>query len=126
KHLTPHLFRHSRITHLLQEGAKESTVKLMMWGSLSTDMLTTYAHLTGRDIDADISRLYGLEEDTAGKKTARLEPRRCPSCNLINPPGEDYCRGCMEALSPEAIADEDAIRRFVISRPRIFRKYLDE
>jgi site-specific recombinase XerD len=126
KHLTPHLFRHSRITHLLQEGAKESTVKLMMWGSLSTDMLTTYAHLTGRDIDDDISRLYGLEEDKNEKKNARLEPRRCQACNLINPPGEDYCRGCMEALSPEAIANEDSIRRFVISHPQMFRKYLDE
>ena len=93
KHLTPHLFRHSRITHLLQEGAKESTVKLMMWGSLSTDMLTTYAHLTGRDIDADISHLYGIEEDTKEKENARLIPRICPTCNLINPPGEDYCRG---------------------------------
>jgi len=126
KHLTPHLFRHSRITHLLQEGAKESTVKLMMWGSLSTDMLTTYAHLTGRDIDDDISRLYGLEEDTKGKENARLEPRICPTCNLINPPGEDYCRGCMEALSIEAISEEEAIRRFVLNHPRIIRKYLDK
>ena len=126
KHVTPHLFRHSRITHLIQEGAKESVIKLMMWGTLNTDMFATYAHLSGRDIDTEISRLYGLEEEKGGKETARLEPRRCPSCNLINPPGEDYCRGCMEALSPEAIADEDAIRRFVISRPRMFRKYLDE
>ena len=126
KHLTPHLFRHSRITHLLQEGAKESTVKLMMWGSLSTDMLTTYAHLTGRDIDADISRLYGLEDDPKAKENARLEPRICPTCNLINPPGEDYCRGCMEALSIEAISEEEAIRRFVLNHPRIIRKYLDK
>ncbi len=126
KHLTPHLFRHSRITHLLQEGAKESTVKLMMWGSLSTDMLTTYAHLTGRDIDADISRLYGLEEETKGKENARLEPRICPTCNLINPPGEDYCRGCMEALSIEAISEEEAIRRFVLNHPRIIREYLNK
>ncbi len=126
KKLTPHLFRHSRITHLIQEGAKESTVKLMMWGSLSTNMLRTYAHLTGQDIDADIARIYGLEGEENAKKNARLEPRRCPACNLINPPGEDYCRGCMEALSPEAIANEDGIRRFVISRPQMFRKYLDE
>ena len=96
-----------------------------MWGSLSTDMLTTYAHLTGRDIDDDISRLYGLEEDTKGKENARLEPRICPSCNLINPPGEDYCRGCMEALSIQAVADEDAIRRFVIKNPKAFRQFLD-
>ena len=30
KHLTPHLFRHSRITHLLRAGASEFVVKLMM------------------------------------------------------------------------------------------------
>ncbi|MFA5295343.1 MAG: tyrosine-type recombinase/integrase [Methanoregulaceae archaeon] len=33
KRITPHLFRHTRITHLLQEGMKESTLKMMMWGS---------------------------------------------------------------------------------------------
>ncbi len=124
KHLTPHLFRHSRITHLLREGASESVVKMMMWGSLNTDMLMTYAHLTGGDVDAEISRLYGLDTKS-GQKSARLEPRICPSCNLINPPGEDYCRGCMEALSVQAIADEDAIRRFVIKNPKAFRQFLD-
>jgi len=124
KHITPHLFRHSRITHLLREGASESVVKMMMWGSLNTDMLMTYAHLTGGDVDAEISRLYGLATKT-GQKSARLEPRICPSCNLINPPGEDYCRGCMEALSIQAVADEDAIRRFIIKNPKAFRQFLD-
>ncbi len=124
KHITPHLFRHSRITHLLREGASESVVKMMMWGSLNTDMLMTYAHLTGGDVDAEISRLYGLDTKM-GEKSARLEPRICPSCNLINPPGEDYCRGCMEALSIQALADEDAIRRFVIKNPKAFRQFLD-
>ena len=125
KHLTPHLFRHSRITHLLREGASESVVKLMMWGSLNTDMLMTYAHLTGGDVDAEITRLYGLDTGK-NEKPARLEPRICPSCNLINPPGEDYCRGCMEALSPKAVADEESIRRFVIKNSKSFRQFLDE
>jgi len=96
----------------------------MMWGSLNTEMLMTYAHLTGGDVDAEISRLYGLATKT-GQKSARLEPRICPSCNLINPPGEDYCRGCMEALSIQAVADEDAIRRFIIKNPKAFRQFLD-
>lgn len=125
KHITPHLFRHSRITHLLREGASESVVKMMMWGSLNTDMLMTYAHLTGGDVDAEISRLYGLDTK-AGKKSARLEPRICPSCNLINPPGEDYCRGCMEALTIHAVADEEAIRRFMIKHSQAFRLFLDQ
>ncbi len=125
KHITPHLFRHSRITHLLREGASESVVKMMMWGSLNTDMLMTYAHLTGGDVDAEISRLYGLDTKK-DETTARLEPRICPSCNLINPPGEDYCRGCMEALSAKAFADEESIRRFMIKHSKAFRQYLDE
>lgn len=29
KRITPHLFRHTRITHLLQEGMKESTLKMI-------------------------------------------------------------------------------------------------
>jgi site-specific recombinase XerD len=32
KHVTPHLFRHSRITHLLQQGYSIQTIKLMMCG----------------------------------------------------------------------------------------------
>jgi len=96
-----------------------------MWGSLNTDMLMTYAHLTGGDVDAEISRLYGLDTKK-DETTARLEPRICPSCNLINPPGEDYCRGCMEALSAKAFADEESIRRFMIKHSKAFRQYLDE
>lgn len=31
KHVTPHIFRHSRITHLINQGMSESVIKLMMW-----------------------------------------------------------------------------------------------
>ena len=30
KNVTPHLFRHSRITHLIQEGLSERVIKKMM------------------------------------------------------------------------------------------------
>lgn len=33
KHITPHIFRHSRITHLIQQKYPESVIKLMMWGT---------------------------------------------------------------------------------------------
>ena len=126
KRLTPHIFRHSRITHLLREGMKESTLKLMMWGSISSEMLKTYAHLTGGDIDSEISRLYGLEEAGASAQFEKLEPIICPSCNLINPPGEDYCRNCMEPLTQEAIAEEESVQRFVLKNFSTLRRYLDK
>lgn len=126
KRITPHLFRHTRITHLLQEGMKESTLKMMMWGSVSSDMLKTYAHLTGLDIDTEISRLYGMEAGQGTTRYEKLEPVVCPSCNLVNPPGEDYCRTCMEPLTPKAIAEEESVQRFVLKNFSTFRKYLDK
>jgi len=126
KHVTPHLFRHSRITHLIQEGAKESVIKLMMWGTVNTDMFSTYAHLSGRDIDSEISRLYGISDGKDVPQQFRLEPIVCPACNLINPPGEDYCRNCMEPLTPNAIAEEEGVQHFVLKNFSTLRKYLDK
>lgn len=126
KRITPHLFRHSRITHLLQEGMKESTLKMMMWGSVATDMLRTYAHLTGSDIDSEISRIYGLESGPAATMHEKLEPIVCPACHLVNPPGEEYCRDCMEPLTPEAIAEEESVQRFVMKNFSTLRRYLDK
>ncbi len=126
KRITPHLFRHSRITHLLREGMKESTLKLMMWGSVSSEMLKTYAHLTGGDIDSEISRLYGLDTGKDSLEHIKLEPIVCPCCNLVNPPGEDYCRECMEPLTPEAIAEEESVQRFVLKNFSTLRRYLDK
>lgn len=126
KHVTPHLFRYSRITHLIQEGAKESVIKLMMWGTVNTEMFSTYAHLSGRDIDSEISRLYGISDGKNVPQKFRLEPIVCPACNLLNPPGEDYCRNCMEPLTPNAIAEEEGVQKFVLKNFSTFRKSLDK
>ena len=76
--ITPHTFRHSRITPLIQEGVNESVIKLMMWGNLSTDMFRTYAHLTNADIDGPFWR---FPECPCGKKKPRgLRPVVCPTC----------------------------------------------
>lgn len=36
KHFTPHVLRHSWITHLIQQGVNESVIKLMMWGLIDS------------------------------------------------------------------------------------------
>ncbi|MFA5295342.1 MAG: hypothetical protein WC382_07495 [Methanoregulaceae archaeon] len=89
-------------------------------------MLKTYAHLTGLDIDTEISRLYGLDAGQSTVRHEKLEPIVCPTCTLVNPPGEDYCRNCMEPLTPEAIAEEESVHRFVLKNFLTLRKYLDK
>ncbi len=46
KRVHPHLFRKSRITHLIQQNYQETVIKQMMWGNLAPDMFRTYAVLS--------------------------------------------------------------------------------
>lgn len=109
KRVTPHTFRHSRITHLIKEGRmNESVIKLIMWGSTDTDMFSTYLHLTGGDIDRQINEAYGLVDKKATKEK-RLEPRQCSRCGEINSPVAKFCAECGLQLTEEAVAEVDRL-----------------
>jgi len=105
KHITPHLFRHSRVTHLMQQGYSESLIKLMIWGNINTNMFETYAHLTNTDIDNEIFRRMGIVRPQPSVKPA-MTARQCPQCAALNPPVHAYCSQCGHELDPPA--DEDA------------------
>ena len=124
KHVTPHLFRHSRITHMINDGVNESVIKMMMWGTVNTTMFETYAHLSGKDIDAEISRVYGIVNPDEKKKEPQVAPRQCPHCQHINPPSTTWCYGCGESLSTDSVASEEAIKRFIISHGKELGEYL--
>lgn len=79
RHIKPHLFRHSRITHLIQKDYNESVIKKMMWGNLTTNMFSTYAPLTDSDIDNEIAKQEGIVTE-AKKENSELEARQCPRC----------------------------------------------
>ena len=114
KRLTPHLFRHSRITHMVQEGVSESVIKLIMWGSVHSKMLRTYAHLTGQDIERELRRVYCLEDTEGEKKKSALEPHVCSHCHMIMPPAAEYCAVCGQSLMGTGTASEDEIQDFVL------------
>jgi integrase len=61
KRVHPHTFRHSRATHLLQSGASDSQVKLLMGWSPGSSMLARYAHLRGEDGKGAAFRAAGVE-----------------------------------------------------------------
>lgn len=126
KYVTPHLFRHSRITHLINEGVSESVIKMMMWGSVHTNMFRTYAHLTGKDIDEELKRLYGISEEEEKKRQPRLEPRICPNCRTIMPPIAEYCALCGESLLVKRPAHVDEIQEFVVKHPTEATEYLNQ
>lgn len=124
KHLTPHIFRHSRITHLIQQGVNESVIKLMMWGSVDSKMFINYAHLTGKDIDREICKLYGIEPTTTQVTGDTLEPRICPHCREMNSPSSKYCHICGEDLSGDGERSSDWLSDYLLEHPDLLINFL--
>ena len=128
KHITPHIFRHSRITHMIKEGVSESVIKLMMWGSVTTSMFQTYAHLTGKDIDNEILRTYGITDNETGEalQERRLEPVQCQHCRHINAPMSGFCNLCGRSLSEEATESEEEIHESILKNPASLKRFIEK
>ncbi|HJJ32676.1 MAG TPA: tyrosine-type recombinase/integrase [Methanocorpusculum sp.] len=106
KHITPHIFRHSRITHLIQQGVPETYIKKMMWGTTTTNMFQTYAHIVNTNLDDCMAELHGIERpktDICRKYERTLEPRQCHRCGTINTPTAIYCEVCGMPLTKDGI-----------------------
>ncbi|NLV26865.1 MAG: phage integrase family protein [Methanomicrobiales archaeon] len=125
KHITPHIFRHSRITHLLQQGVNESVVKMMMWGTIESRMFINYAHLTGSDVDREMFKLYGMETSPQAS-IEKLEPKICAYCKEINSPVSHHCHICGHALSENAIHSSEAFHQFILNNSDLLVEYLQE
>jgi integrase/recombinase XerD len=117
KHAHPHIFRHSRITHLLQQGMNESAVKMMMWGSINSDMFQSYAHLTGADVDKAVLELHGIMQKKIKDKDHSLDARECPRCHAIAAPTQNFCGLCATPLTEKAAATIEATKARVHADP---------
>jgi len=97
KNVTPHLFRHTRITDLMRMGIPEQTIKMMAWGTVTTDMLGIYAHLTPTDAEIEMNRWMGGKVEHRSNQLAE-----CNRCGVMNPEINMFCGSCGEPLSDEA------------------------
>jgi len=125
KKITPHLFRHSRITHMIQQDFNESVIKKMCWGNLNTMMFSTYAHLTDQDIEREIATKAGIETSHISKRTKALDSRQCMRCSQINPPTNDFCGVCGLSLTEEVEADISMLTR-LIENEDIFKRLVEQ
>lgn len=107
KHLAPHLFRHSRITHLIREGIPLAVVGMMMWGDPTAPELKTYLHLVNKDVDQAMLEHYGIT-DPADAAAVRVEARQCPHCHTVCGPTSEFCSRCGYSLTEKA---EDEVER---------------
>jgi site-specific recombinase XerD len=117
KKITFHIFRHSRITHLIQKGYSESVIKKMMWGNINTKMFETYAHLTNSDIEDEITTKLGLKEKKDSANDNAMEPRQCAVCHTINGPTQNFCGECGRALTGEIALNQKSAEDYLRSLP---------
>jgi integrase/recombinase XerD len=105
--VTPHLFRKSRITHMVAQNYQESVIKKSMWNNLDTGMFKTYVKLSEKDIDSEFLTKAGLKSKEENDREA-LKPFPCLNCHIVNPPTANFCLRCGKPLTEKAkIKTED-------------------
>jgi len=97
KAVNPHNFRHSRATHLAKHLTEAQMKEYFGWVQ-SSDMASTYVHLSGRDIDTALLRLNNIEVPEGSGNEDRFTVQPCPVCKLENPPANKFCSRCGTVL----------------------------
>lgn len=114
KKLHPHLFRKSRITHMISQNFQESVVKQSMWANLDTKMFKTYVCLAEDDIDDEFLAKAGVRRKKTPEENP-LAPRPCPHCHYVNGPGMSFCGKCGASLTKEVQDTQDDLMK-ILSR----------
>jgi site-specific recombinase XerD len=113
KKVSLYLFRHSRITNLLQREYPESAIKMQAWGNLRTPMLATYAHLDGSYVDGVMLERAGIVRKEKKKKSDALKAEQCPHCYTINRPGAIFCDTCGLSFTEEGMMAVNVVRNLM-------------
>ena len=109
KRVNPHMFRHSRATHLANHLTEAQMNQYFGWVQ-GSDMPSTYVHLSGRDVDGAILSLYGMKEDKK-KDKEEFSPVKCPRCGTMNSPGGKFCIKCGMPLDIKAAIEIENERK---------------
>jgi len=105
KRLYAHLFRHSRVTHLLGKGLlNEAQAKVYFGWTPDSHMLSDYAHLVSQDANDAILKMHGIKVENQVKKQ---EMKTCPRCKRINAVEAKFCIDCSSILDPDLVFRED-------------------
>jgi len=112
--VTLHIFRHTRITDLMRMGIPEQTIKMLAWGTVTTEMLRVYAHLTPTDAENDLNKWMGIiPKETKPAFADIATPVQCTGCGVINPKSNRFCGECGIALTKEGKEKHEQLLRLL-------------
>ncbi len=109
KRVYPHLFRHTRVTHLLSNRQiNESQAKVYFGWVPSSKMLSEYSHLVSQDVNQVMLEIHGIK---TSEKKQKAKIKQCPRCKQINPSDHLFCKNCSSILDIKTAVDLDEKRR---------------
>jgi len=110
KRMYHHLFRHTRVTHLLlNDKINEAKAKVYFGWVPDSKMLSEYSHLMSSDVNNSILEIYDIK--TEENKKPILKPKQCPRCQIINGVDSQFCYKCGCILDVNTAIDLDEERR---------------
>lgn len=118
KRIYPHLFRHSRATHLATKLTEAQMKQLFGW-TQGSSMAAIYVHLSGRDVDNALLELHGLR--TQAQNEPKIKLKICPRCNEHNSPDAKYCKRCAFVLDVETFEWENKVMDQLLKEPKVSR-----
>ncbi len=109
KKVNSHMFRHSRATNLATHLTEAQMKEYFGWVQ-SSKMVSIYVHLSGRDTDKTILRLYGkIPKEDEGN--GQIQLLTCVFCRTENSEDRDHCINCGRALNMQTAIETEAKER---------------
>lgn len=103
KTVTPHIYRHSRITNWVKKGITESELRYLCGWTAHSNMPEVYIHLSKKDIHNKRIKLETGQVSREEIKPSILLPVMCPRCRQTNDSTNKYCEKCWLPLQQESI-----------------------
>lgn len=103
KKVNPHNFRHSRATYLANHLTEAQMKEHFGWVQ-GSDMASIYVHLSGRDVDNALLKVYGMQNGEE-KQQSILKPKECARCKQVNQATNRFCSLCGLPLDDQAKAE---------------------
>lgn len=122
KRMNPHNFRHSRATYLANHLTEAQMKEFFGW-TQDSDMASVYVHLSGRDVDNALLKVYGIKDNTNEKDESQLKPKTCPRCEEVNEATNKFCRRCGLALDLKTAMKLDEERK---GYDEVIKKFLED
>lgn len=122
KRVYPHLFRHTRVTHLMiNKQISEQQAKVYFGWVPGSKMLSEYSHLVSSDVNDAILEMHGIRK--AEQSESKLKPKQCLMCETINSNNALFCQRCGNVLDTKAAIYLD---REMTGRGQLVNKLLQD